>query len=102
MIFEDFVIQPSDMDDALTTDHVVVMRRIKFPAPVRNLTMSADAFKNAAAQDKQLTLEASGAAGLPASGHGFDRPCHRARRFRARRVGGRRHIGTVLLAQRTL
>ncbi len=59
VIFEDFVIQPSDLDDALITDHVVVMRRIRFASRVRNLIMRIDTFRNAAAADEQLTLEAA-------------------------------------------
>ena len=57
--FEDFVVDPSDVDGMLITEHVGVMRRIKFKAPVQRLTMRVDTFEHAGAEDQQLTVEAS-------------------------------------------
>lgn len=57
--FEDFVVDPSDIDGMLITEHVGVMRRIRFKAPVQRLTMRVDTFSRAGAEDQQLTVEAS-------------------------------------------
>lgn len=57
--FEDFVVDPSDIDGMLITEHVGVMRRIRFKAPVQRLTLRADTFVHAGPGDQQLTVEAS-------------------------------------------